>query len=170
MLQAWYAGEQGGKAVAEVLFGEVNPSGKLPVTFYKDDSQLPDFLDYTMNNRTYRFFKGEPLFPFGHGLSYTTFNKKVLAVNNDLSGCTVQVEVKNSGKRDGDEVVQVYLKKPGDAEGPIKTLRAYQRVSLKAGEKKDISLHLDNDQLLWWDSSSNTMQPLQPGEYEIEVQ
>lgn len=169
MLQAWYAGEQGGKAVAEVLFGEVNPSGKLPVTFYKDDSQLPDFLDYTMNNRTYRFFKGEPLFPFGHGLSYTTFNKKVLAVNNDLSGCTVQVEVKNSGKRDGDEVVQVYLKKPGDAEGPIKTLRAYQRVSLKAGEKKDISLHLDNDQLLWWDSSSNTMQPLQPGEYEIEV-
>lgn len=169
MLQAWYAGEQGGTAIADVIFGNVNPSGKLPVTFYKDDSQLPDFLDYTMTNRTYRYFKGEPLFPFGHGLSYTTFEKKVLAVNNDISGCTVQVEVKNSGKRDGDEVVQVYLKKPGDSNGPIKTLRAYQRVSLKAGEKKDISLYLDNDQLLWWNSSSNTMQPLQPGEYEIEV-
>lgn len=169
MLQAWYAGEQGGTAIADVIFGNVNPSGKLPVTFYKDDSQLPDFLDYTMANRTYRYFKGEPLFPFGHGLSYTTFEKKVLAVNNDISGCTVQVEVKNSGKRDGDEVVQVYLKKPGDSNGPIKTLRAYQRVSLKAGEKKDISLYLDNDQLLWWNSSSNTMQPLQPGEYEIEV-
>ena len=170
MLQAWYAGEQGGKAIAEVLFGDVNPSGKLPVTFYKDDSQLPDFLDYTMKNRTYRFFKGEPLFPFGHGLSYTTFQKKLQRVDPYQGGCAVQVEVANTGKRDGEEVVQVYLKNPKDTDGPLKTLRAYQRVSLKAGETKTIAIYLEGDQLLWWNKASNTMQPMNPGDYEVEVQ
>ena len=169
MLQAWYAGEQGGKAIAEVLFGDVNPSGKLPVTFYKDDSQLPDFLDYTMTNRTYRYFRGEPLFPFGHGLSYTTFEKTLERVDSYQNGCYVQVKVSNTGKRDGEEVVQVYLKKPGDTDGPIKTLRAYQRVNLKAGETRTIAINLEGDQLLWWDKASNSMQPLGAGEFEVEI-
>ena len=169
MLQAWYAGEQGGTAVADVLFGDYNPSGKLPVTFYKDDSQLPDFLDYTMTGRTYRFFRGEPLFPFGHGLSYTTFEKKLNRVGPYKDGCYVEVEVKNTGSRDGEEVIQVYLKKPSDTAGPVKTLRSYQRVSLKAGEMRTIAINLEGDQLLWWDEASNTMQPLTPGEYEVEI-
>ncbi len=169
MLQAWYAGEQGGTAVADVLFGVYNPSGKLPVTFYKDDSQLPDFLDYTMTGRTYRYFRGEPLFPFGHGLSYTTFEKKLNRVGPYKDGCYVEVEVKNTGSRDGEEVIQVYLKKPSDTAGPVKTLRSYQRVSLKAGEMRTIAINLEGDQLLWWDEASNTMQPLTPGEYEVEI-
>jgi beta-glucosidase len=169
MLQAWYSGEQGGTAVADVLFGDYNPSGKLPVTFYKDDSQLPDFLDYTMTGRTYRYFRGEPLFPFGHGLSYTTFEKKLNRVGPYKDGCYVEVEVKNTGSRDGEEVIQVYLKKPSDTAGPVKTLRSYQRVSLKAGEMRTIAINLEGDQLLWWDEASNTMQPLTPGEYEVEI-
>ncbi len=169
MIQAWYAGEQGGTAIADVLFGDYNPSGKLPVTFYKDDSQLPDFLDYKMTGRTYRFFKGEPLFPFGHGLSYTTFETTLERADPYTGGCAVQVLVSNKGQRDGTEVVQVYLKKRGDDDGPVKTLRGYQRVDLKAGESRRIVIQLEGDQLLWWDKASNTMQPLKPGEYDVEV-
>jgi len=170
MIQAWYAGEQGGRAIAEVLFGDVNPSGKLPVTFYKDDSQLPDFLDYTMKGRTYRYFKGEPLFPFGHGLSYTTFRKTLQRADAYEGGCIIQAEVENTGKRDGEEVVQIYIKKKDDIDGPIKTLRSYQRVSLKAGEKRTMAIYLNNDQLLWWDKASNTMQTMKPGEYEVTLE
>ena len=170
ILQAWYAGEQGGRAIAEVLFGDVNPSGKLPITFYKDDSQLPDFLDYTMTNRTYRYFKGEPLWPFGYGLSYTTFAKSAPKVKKSKDACTVTLTVTNTGSRQGDEVVQVYLRNPKDAEGPVKTLRAYQRVSLKAGETKAVTISLSGDQLLWWDKDSNTMRPMQPKDYEVVVE
>lgn len=167
IMQAWYAGEQGGTAVAEALFGDINPSGKLPITFYKDDSQLPDFLDYTMKNRTYRYFRGEPLWKFGHGLSYTTFRLSA-KVKKSKKSCEVNATVTNTGKRDGDHIVQVYLSKPGDKEGPVKTLRAFQRVSLKAGETKTVTITLTGDQLLWWDKESNTMQPLKPAEYEVE--
>lgn len=170
IMQAWYAGEQGGTAIAEVLFGDVNPSGKLPITFYKDDSQLPDFLDYTMKNRTYRYFRGEPLWPFGHGLSYTTFAKSKAKVKKSKDLCTVSLTVSNTGTRDGDEVVQVYLRNPKDTEGPVKTLRAYSRVSLKAGETKPLTITLSGDQLLWWDASSNTMQPLNPKDYDVLVE
>lgn len=170
ILQAWYAGEQGGTAIAEVLFGDVNPSGKLPITFYKDDSQLPDFLDYTMTNRTYRYFKGEPLWPFGYGLSYTSFAKSKAKVKKSKEGCTVSLTVSNTGSRDGDEVVQVYLRNPKDTEGPVKTLRGYQRVSLKAGETKAVTISLSGDQLLWWDKDSNTMRPMQPKDYEVVVE
>lgn len=170
ILQAWYAGEQGGTAIAEVLFGDVNPSGKLPITFYKDDSQLPDFLDYTMTNRTYRYFRGEPLWPFGYGLSYTTFAKSAPKVKKSKDACTVTLTVTNTGSRQGDEVVQVYLRNPKDAEGPVKTLRAYQRVSLEAGEAKTVTLSLTGDQLLWWDKDSNTMRPMQPKDYEVVVE
>ena len=170
ILQAWYAGEQGGRAIAEVLFGDVNPSGKLPITFYKNDSQLPDFLDYTMTNRTYRYFKGEPLWPFGYGLSYTSFAKSKAKVKKSKEGCTVSLTVSNTGSRDGDEVVQVYLRNPKDTEGPVKTLRGYQRVSLKAGETKAVTISLSGDQLLWWDKDSNTMRPMQPKDYEVVVE
>ncbi len=168
IIQAWYAGEQGGRAVAEVLYGDVNPSGKLPVTFYKDDSQLPDFLDYTMTGRTYRYFRGEPLWAFGHGLSYTTFSRSKVKVKKQKDGCEVTLTVTNTGKRDGTDVVQVYLRNPADSNGPLKTLRAFQRVDLKAGESKTVRLTLDSDQLLWWDTSSNTMQPLK--KYEVDVE
>ena len=115
ILQAWYPGEEGGTAVADVLFGDYNPSGKLPVTFYKDDSQLPAFDNYNMADRTYRYFRGEPLYPFGHGLSYTTFRYG----KPRYADGKVTVEVENTGDREGDEIVQVYLRRPDDAKGPL---------------------------------------------------
>ena len=169
ILQAWYAGEQGGHAVADVLFGDYNPSGKLSVTFYKDDSQLPAFDDYTMKNRTYRYFRGEPLYPFGYGLSYTTFevkNEKVKANSN--GSYAVSVQVKNTGKRDGTEVVQVYVRRPADVEGPLKTLRAFERVSLRAGESKTVSIPLPRNRFEVWDATTNTMRVV-PGQYEVMV-
>lgn len=164
ILQAWYGGELGGKAVAEILFGECNPSGKLPVTFYKNVDQLPDFEDYRMANRTYRYFKGEPAFPFGHGLSYTTFETG--KPKYDAKAGKLTVEVANTGKYDGDEIVQVYIRNTADTEGPIKTLRAYKRVTLKAGEKKTIDIDLPRERFEGWDASTNTMRVV-PGEYEI---
>ena len=164
ILQAWYGGESGGKAVADVLFGDYNPSGKLPVTFYKSDADLPDFEDYRMANRTYRYFKGEPLFAFGHGLSYTTFTYgKPVYKKGKLT-----LTVSNSGKRDGDEVVQVYLRRQGDTEGPIKTLRAYKRISLKAGASEQVEIDLPKTAFEWWDSKTNTMRVLK-GKYDVMV-
>jgi opacity protein-like surface antigen len=123
ILQAWYPGQAGGTAVAEVLFGDYNPAGRLPVTFYRNVSQLPDFEDYNMTGRTYRYMTQEPLFPFGHGLSYTSFSygAVVLGSDNIKSGekLRLSVPVTNTGKCDGEEVVQVYLKKNDDFEGPI---------------------------------------------------
>lgn len=130
ILQAWYPGQQGGTAVAEVLFGDYNPAGRLPVTFYRNVSQLPDFEDYNMVGRTYRYMQDIPLFPFGYGLSYTTFSygKVVLDKNEVTAGQTLKltVPVTNTGKRDGEEVVQVYLKKQGDTEGPGKNTTCFQ--------------------------------------------
>lgn len=164
ILQAWYGGESGGKAVADVLFGDYNPSGKLPITFYKSDADLPDFEDYRMANRTYRYFKGEPLFAFGHGLSYTTFTYgKPVYKKGKLT-----LTVSNSGKRDGDEVVQVYLRRQGDTEGPIKTLRAYKRISLKAGASEQVEIDLPKTSFEWWDSKTNTMRVLK-GKYDVMV-
>lgn len=164
ILQAWYGGESGGKAVADVLFGDYNPSGKLPITFYKSDADLPDFEDYRMTNRTYRYFKGEPLFAFGHGLSYTTFTYgKPVYKKGKLT-----LTVSNSGKRDGDEVVQVYLRRQGDTEGPIKTLRAYKRISLKAGASEQVEIDLPKTSFEWWDSKTNTMRVLK-GKYDVMV-
>ncbi|MBQ0075433.1 MAG: glycoside hydrolase family 3 C-terminal domain-containing protein, partial [Prevotella sp.] len=181
ILQAWYPGERGGDAVADVLFGDYNPSGKLPITFYKNVNQLPDFLDYTMtgasadgksSGRTYRYFTGEPLFPFGYGLSYTTFEKKLKSAKVKKVGgedvMNVTVEVKNTGSRDGEEVVMVYLSNPKDVKGPKKALRAFQRVSLKAGEAQTVSLQLKGSQLEWWDAASNTMRP-QPKALKVSL-
>ena len=162
IIQAWYGGERAGEAVADVLFGDYNPSGKLPLTFYRSTDDLPDFLDYTMTNRTYRYFKGEPLFAFGYGLSYTTFNVSAPTYGDNK----VRVTVKNTGQRDGDEVVQVYMRRRADKEGPVKTLRAYQRVTVKAGETQEVVLDFPRERFECWDKETNTMRVI-PGEYEL---
>jgi beta-glucosidase len=170
ILQAWYPGQAAGTAVADVLFGDYNPAGRLPITFYKNVEQLPDFENYNMKGRTYRYFKGEALFPFGYGLSYTTFayGDAKLAKSIVKAGNTIEltVPVSNTGKRDGEEVIQVYLSRPGDVDGPTKTLRAFRRVSLKAGEKQQVNIKLTADDLQWFDTKSNTMRCL-PGEYRL---
>lgn len=164
IVQAWYGGEQGGRAVADILFGDYNPSGKLPVTFYKSADQLPDFEDYRMAGRTYRYFRGEPLFPFGHGLSYTTFSHENMKY--DAKKGVLTLDVTNTGKRDGDDVVQVYIRNTADTDGPIKTLRAYSRVSLKAGERRTVAIDLPRERFEGWDAKTNTMRVV-PGKYEI---
>lgn len=166
ILQAWYPGEQGGTAVADVLFGDYNPGGKLPVTFYKDDSQLPPFDDYDMANRTYRYFKGAPLFPFGYGLSYTTF--KVGTPAYDATSGKITVKVSNTGKRDGVEIVQAYMRNTADTTGPLKSLRGFARVSLNAGETKTVEIDFPRKSFEGWDVETNTMRVV-PGRYDIMV-
>ena len=164
IVQWWYAGEQGGRALADVLFGDYNPSGKLPVTFYKNLDDQPDFLDYTMRGRTYRYYQGQPVFPFGHGLSYTTFSiTRPVYKNGRLT-----VSVKNTGNREGTETVQVYLRRTADAEGPLKSLRAYQQVSLKPGETRTVAIDLPRSSFEGWDPQTNTMRVV-PGQYQLMV-
>ena len=171
ILQAWYPGQSGGKAVAEVLFGDYNPAGRLPATFYRNLAQLPDFEDYNMAGHTYRFFNGEPLFPFGYGLSYTTFKYgKIQLKSSAQTGETVKitVPVTNTGSRNGEEVVQVYLKKQGETDGPVKTLRAFKRVYIPAGKTVKVELELTPKQLEWWDSATNTMRTM-PNTFDVMV-
>lgn len=164
ILQAWYGGESAGQAVADVLFGDYNPGGKLPVTFYASDKDLPDFEDYHMTGRTYRYFKGKPLFPFGYGLSYTTFKYDTPTYQNG----ELKVRVSNSGKYDGDEVVQVYIKDPRDVKGPLKTLRAFRRIHLKSGESQEVSFPMTQKDFALWDNTTNTMR-YQPGKYQVWI-
>ncbi len=166
IIQAWYSGEQGGRAVADILFGDYNPSGKLPVTFYRDTTQLPDFEDYRMANRTYRYFRGEPLFPFGYGLSYTTF--AVGKPKYDTKKGKLSVSVTNTGKRKGIETVQAYVRNTADTEGPLKTLRGFRQVELNAGETKTVEIDFPRSAFEGWDKATNTMRVL-PGTYEISV-
>ncbi len=169
ILQAWYGGESGGQAVADVLFGDYNPSGKLPVTFYKNSDQLGDIEDYDMQGKTYRFMD-DALFSFGYGLSYTRFeigkaqlSKASIEVGESLE---ITVPVKNIGSRDGTEILQLYLKKRGDEDGPIKTLRGFKRVNLEAGESQDISLQMDASQFEFYNRESKQM-VVMPGEYQL---
>lgn len=164
ILQAWYPGQEGGTAIADILFGDVNPSGKLPVTFYADDSQLPDFEDYRMTGRTYRYLTSAPLYPFGHGLSYTDFEISEPVYTDSK----VSVTVKNTGKRAGTEVVQLYIRRSADTEGPAKTLRGYARVDLQPGESKQIVLDMPRDNFKTWDEHSQSMAVV-PGEHLIMV-
>ncbi|MBC7846368.1 MAG: glycoside hydrolase family 3 C-terminal domain-containing protein [Flavobacterium sp.] len=171
IIQGWYAGQDGGQAIADVLFGDYNPAGRLPVTFYKNVSGLPDFEDYSMENRTYRYYKGEPLYPFGFGLSYTHFKysnleiPSVLKINSDLK---VNVTIKNNGKRDGDEVVQLYVShKNTGLKVPIRTLKGFQRINLKAGESKIVSFDLAPKDLAIIDVDGKSIQLA--GEIEISV-
>ena len=162
ILQAWYAGQEGGTAIADVLFGDYNPSGKLPVTFYKDDSQLPDYEDYAMKGRTYRYFN-DPLFAFGYGLSYTTFAIGEATMQGTES---ITIPVSNTGQRDGTEIIQVYIRNTADAEGPLKSLRAFQRIDVKAGQTVTATLPLTPKSFEFWDAETNTMRT-KPGQYEI---
>ncbi|MDR0688262.1 MAG: glycoside hydrolase family 3 C-terminal domain-containing protein [Prevotellaceae bacterium] len=167
---AWYPGQEGGTAVADVLFGDYNPAGRLPLTFYASSDQLPDFQDYDMSNRTYRYFKGKPLFPFGYGLSYATFaygeatlSRSAVSVGDSLS---LSVEVANAGSVDGDEVVQLYVRNPQDPKGPIKSLRAFSRVNIKAGATESVTLNLPPAAFEFFDPQASDM-GVKPGKYEL---
>lgn len=172
VLQAWYPGQAGGRAAADVLFGDYNPAGRLPVTFYSSLAQLPDFEDYNMQGRTYRYMTETPLFPFGYGLSYTTFtygeprlSKKSFSAGKTL---TVTVPVTNTGKMDGDEVVQLYMRRVDDVDGPVKALRAFRRVHVAAGTTEQVQLTLTDREMEWWNPATNTL-CIYPGKYELFV-
>ena len=172
ILQAWYPGEAGGTAAVNVLLGNYNPSGHLPVTFYRNVDQLPDFQNYNMKDRTYRYMMQEPLFPFGYGLSYTTFKYGNVVLDKDViqpgEMVKLTVPVTNTGKLDGEEVVQVYLKKNDDATGPNKTLRAFKRVAIPAGKTVKVVFELKDENLEWWDAETNTMHTY-TGDYGLLV-
>jgi beta-glucosidase len=173
ILQIWYPGEEGGRAVAEVLFGEVNPSGHLSITFYRATADLPGFTDYSMTNRTYRYFNGKPLFAFGHGLSYTKFDFKSgkLESKKIPAGGTAKVTfaVKNSGKLDGDEVAQVYFRHVHSAvPQPKLALCGFARVHLKRGETSRVTVEVPATRLRYWDTQ-NKQYVVEPGNYEILI-
>jgi beta-glucosidase len=172
ILQAWYPGGEGGTAIADVLFGDYNPAGRLPVTFYKSVEQLPPFTDYGMAGRTYRYFKGDPLYPFGFGLSFTKFGY----INLKLSAKTVKsgepikvvVDVKNTGDRDGDEVVQLYLTDvAASAPVPIRTLVGFDRISLRAGEKRTVTFTITPQQMSLIDDHGKRV--IEPGEFLVGI-
>ncbi|HUB78699.1 MAG TPA: glycoside hydrolase family 3 C-terminal domain-containing protein [Bryobacteraceae bacterium] len=147
VLSAWYGGEEAGTAIAETLAGINNPSGRLPVTFYKSLDQVPAFTDYSMKGRTYRYFQGEPLFPFGFGLSYSTFAYSNLSAKHTTSGAEIRATVKNTSSWEGDEVVQLYVSGGSDENAPIRTLRGFQRVHLRAGESREVKFILSSQDL-----------------------
>ncbi|MBV8859129.1 MAG: glycoside hydrolase family 3 C-terminal domain-containing protein [Acidobacteria bacterium] len=172
IVEAWYPGEEGGAALADVLLGDYNPAGRLPVTFYKSVEQLPPFEDYRMQGRTYRYFKGEPLYPFGHGLSYTTFryDDLKLGAKRYRAGRNVElsVEVQNTGARAGDEVVQLYVTNAeGSAPVPARALKGVRRISLKPGEKRRVNFTLTPRDLSLVDERGRRL--LEPGEFRVSV-
>ena len=171
LLQAWYPGEEGGKAIAETLAGASNPAGRLPVTFYASTEQLPDFADYSMKERTYRYFTGQPLFGFGFGLSYSRFEYGNLTLSSHVlqAGKPLQVSVRvtNAGERDGDEVVQLYLSIPGAAGAPRRALRAFKRVHLQRGESQVVQLSLSPRELSHVDTSGAHV--ISAGRYDVSV-
>ncbi len=154
ILQAWYPGQEGGTAIAEIIYGDVNPSGKLPVTFYRSVEQLPDFEDYNMEGHTYRYFRGNPLYPFGYGLSYTSFEYGKASVRNG----ELTFKLKNTGKTDGTEIVQLYVSRPDDRKGPVKTLRAFRRVDVPAGRSVTVRIPLSDETFEWWNESNGRME------------
>ena len=170
LLQAWYPGQGGAKALADVLFGDYNPGGKLPVTFYRSNNDLPDFLDYSMKNRTYRYFTGQPQYAFGYGLSYTTFNvgkAKLSRKSMKKDGkVTLTVPVTNTGKREGTETIQVYVKALNDAGAPIKALKGFQKLMLSPGETKNFSVTLDSEAFEYYDEAIDELSP-RAGKYQI---
>jgi len=171
ILQAWYPGQEGGTAIADVLFGDYNPAGRLPVTFYKSLTDLPDFSNYNMAGRTYRYFKGEPLYPFGYGLSYTTFaysNLQIAPSASTSDNISISVDIKNTGSHDGDEVAQLYVK-INDAAVPvaIHSLQGFKRTHLKAGEKKTISFELSPKQFSVIDDENKRV--VQPGNITVYI-
>ena len=162
ILQAWYPGEEGGAALAALLYGEEVPSGKLPVTFYRNVEQLPDYEDYAMKGRTYRYFTGDPLYPFGYGLSYTTFSYGEARVKRGR----LEIPVRNTGPVAADEIVQLYVRRPQDAEGPLKTLRGFRRVHVEPGQTVTVSFPLTAETFLAWSPEAGDMVPVK-GEWEL---
>ena len=166
LIQAWYGGQACGIAAADVLFGNYNPAGRLPVTFYASTEQLPDFQDYSMDNRTYRYFKGEPLYAFGYGLSYTSFSYGDAKVNGKPSAMTLTVPVTNTGARDGDEVVQVYVKALDNPDAPIKALKGFKRVNIAAGATVDVTVSLSDGAFEFYDASIDELS-VKSGRYQL---
>jgi len=172
IVDLWYPGEEGGTALADVIFGDYNPAGRLPITFMKSLNQVPEFTDYSMKNRTYRYMEDEPLYPFGHGLSYTSFSysnlkisKKEISANESVK---IQVDVENTGKFDGDEVIQLYVSNPeSKITAPIRSLQGFARINLKAGEKKTVEFTLKPEQFAVVDEEGRFM--VTPGKVEISV-
>jgi len=173
ILQAWYPGQAGGTAVADVLLGQYNPAGRLPVTFYRATADLPAFENYDMAGRTYRYFKGKPLYAFGHGLSYTKFdfNSGKLASKKIVANGTAKVTftVKNAGKMDGDEVAQVYFRHVNSAvPQPKQALCGFARVSVKSGKSSTVTIEVPAERLRYWDAEKKQY-VVEPGDYEILV-
>lgn len=170
LIQAWYPGQGGAQALAEVLFGDYNPSGKLPVTFYASNDDLPDFLDYSMENRTYRYFRGTPLYAFGYGMSYTTFqygkgrlSKSSMKADGKV---TLTVPITNTGNRQGEEIVQVYVKALDYPEAPIKSLKGFTKLKLAPGETRKATITLDGEAFEYYDPSIDELST-RPGRYQI---
>jgi beta-glucosidase len=172
-VQAWYPGQEGGRALAEVLFGEVNPAGRLPVTFYRSTDDLPSFTDYSMANRTYRYFTGKPLFAFGHGLSYTEFKYGIAQLDKPRAGLDdtvhLKLDVTNTGARDGDEVVQVYFRHvKSAAPQPLEALCGFQRVPIGHGKSARVEIALPVKGFRYWDTTRKEY-TVEAGDYEILV-
>jgi beta-glucosidase len=172
IVHAWYPGEEGGAAIADVLFGDYNPAGRLPVTFYKSVDQLPAFDNYQMDGRTYRFFKGEPLYPFGFGLSYTRFKYSAFGVSSariaPTENVTVSATVENAGTREGDEVVQVYVTDlAASVRVPIRALAGVERVHLNPGERRVVKFTLEPRQLAVITNDGRTV--VEPGDFKITI-
>ena len=178
ILDVWYPGEEGGNALASVLFGDNNPAGRLPVTFYKSANDLPPFEEYSMKNRTYRYFTGEPLYPFGYGLSFTTFNylaavpsKTIVETRHCLVSTdtiNINVRLKNTGNYDGDEVVQIYSKRPDGNNQPLKSLVAFKRVNFRKGEERIIPIPVVVNELRQWDNTKQDY-TVAPGIYDLMI-
>jgi beta-glucosidase len=171
ILEAWYPGQAAGRAIADVLFGDYNPGGRLPVTFYKSEKDLPAFTDYALTSQTYRYFKGDPLYPFGFGLSYTNFEYSNLKLDGELKGgqeVKLSVDIKNMGAVDGDEVAQVYTagqNLPGHL--PLRSLKAFRRIHLKAGETRKVDLVIPADAFLFLNEKNE--KTVVPGNYVISI-
>jgi len=173
IVETWYPGEEGGNALADVLFGDYNPAGRLPITFYKSVNDLPAFEDYSMAGRTYKYFDGEALYAFGHGLSFTSFEYKSVKPNavtyNSNDTITLSITISNSGKYDGDEVVQVYAKQPEELKGqPIKSLVAFQRIHFVKDETKDVTITIPVSRLRHFDLSMNDYS-IAKGNFELLI-
>ncbi len=173
IVQAWYPGEEGGAAVARVLFGEVNPAGRLPITVYAATADLPAFDDYSMTNRTYRYFTGKPLYAFGYGLSYTKFDYADAAVTTPSVGDGETIKVaftlKNTGSRDGDEVAQVYFTPPNSAADARRVaLCGFNRVHIAAGAAEKVEIEIPANRLRYWDEAKSKY-VVEPGAYDLHV-
>jgi beta-glucosidase len=170
IINAWYGGQSAGTAIADVLFGDYNPAGRLPVTFYKSDKDLPDFNSYDMKNRTYRYFKGDALYPFGFGLSFTQFKYDQIKAPTTISKnnpVKVAVRVTNSGKMDGEEVVQLYINHPSHPRAPIRAMKGFKRISLKAGESRVLDFTLSPEELSVIGEDGTMIQPT--GKIKISI-